>query len=292
VRRFWGLLLALSLLAPIGSAVAGGASTEAMAAEQPPGLTSQGQLPITRQSPAEIPLTTEERAWLDDHPVLRMTGDPDWLPQEAFTADGTYVGIVADVLDLIEPRLGVRFERVPVPTWSEALRMAEAGEVDLLSETTTSGRQGFRFTSPYVQFPVAILARRGPPRLADPAELRGQRLGVVTDYGYVLEFEARYPDIETLPVETVRDGLLSLEDGGIDAFLATNSTASYLITELGLSDLEVVGFADLSIELGFGVARDQPLLLSILNKGLASLTGDCRPKVQMSAFLQDRDVRF
>ena len=73
-------------------------------------------------------------------------------------------------------------------------------------------------------------------------------------------------------METVRDGLLSLEAGGIDAFLATSSTASYLITELGFSDLDVVGFADLSIGLGFGVARDQPLLLSILNKGLASLT--------------------
>lgn len=74
-------------------------------------------------------LSDEERAWLAEHPTIRFTGDPDWLPQEAFTSEGQYVGIVADILDLIEARLGILFERVPVKTWDEAVRLAETADI-------------------------------------------------------------------------------------------------------------------------------------------------------------------
>ena len=57
-----------------------------------------------------------EKNWLAEHQSIRFTGDPDWLPQEAFTIEGQYVGIVADILDLLEVRLGILIERVPVKT--------------------------------------------------------------------------------------------------------------------------------------------------------------------------------
>jgi len=85
-----------------------------------------------------LSLTPQEQAWLIANPTIRFTGDPDWLPQEAFTSEGQYIGIVADILDLLEARLGILFERVPVKTWTKALRLAEAAEVDVLSETTSS----------------------------------------------------------------------------------------------------------------------------------------------------------
>jgi len=108
-----------------------------------------------------IPLSAEESAWLAEHQKIRFTGDPDWLPQEAFTSDGQYIGIVADILDLIEARLGIIFERVPVKTWDEAVRLVETAEVDILSETTSSERETMTFTEPYLGFPVVILAGQG-----------------------------------------------------------------------------------------------------------------------------------
>jgi PAS domain S-box-containing protein len=223
---------------------------------------------------ADIDLTAEEKAWLLANPNIRFTGDPDWLPQEAFTEEGQYVGIVANILELVENRLGLRIERVPVGTWSEAVGLAETGAVDVLSETTSSDREALRFTDPYLDFPVVIIAREGARTVSDPSELKGRRVAVVKGYGYVTSFRRQHPDLTYVEVETVREGLMSLSTGDIDAFISAAPTAYHLMSELGLTNLKFIGFTGLSIDLGFGVSRDKPLLVGILNKALASITDE------------------
>src|SRR5690349_15655631 len=65
-------------------------------------------------------LTPEERAWLAAHPVIRVGNDPGWVPIDFDNEQGQPVGVAADMLKLIEERLGVRFEAVPGQTWAEA----------------------------------------------------------------------------------------------------------------------------------------------------------------------------
>ena len=237
-------------------------------------------LPEDAAGKTSIPLTAEESSWLTEHPKIRFTGDPDWLPQEAFTSEGQYVGIVADILDLLEARLGISFERVPVKTWTEAVSLAENAEIDVLSETTSSERETLTFTSAYLDFPVVIIAQQGAPSIADPGELRGKRVAVVKGYGYVVPFRRQYPDLDYVEVDTVRDGLMRLSANEIDAFISAAPTAYHLMSELGLMNLNVVGFTGLSLDLGFGVRKDLPILVGILNKALASITEEEKLKIR------------
>lgn len=219
-----------------------------------------------------LDLTKEERIWLDNHSTIRFTGDPDWLPQEAFTEDGKQIGMAAEVLDLLESRLGVNFERVPPKTWSEAVRIAEDREVDILSETSDVTREGLSFTDPYLVFPVSIIIRAGSFSTLKPEDLGGKSVAVVRDYGYVQIFQRKYPDLDYMVVDSVREGLLSVSSGHADVFLSATSTASYLISELGLTNLRFSGYTELSIDLAFAVRNDWPVLLSIMQKGLDSIT--------------------
>ncbi len=43
---------------------------------------------------AQLALTEEEQRWIKENPTVRYTGDPNWLPFEAFDAEGNYSGIV------------------------------------------------------------------------------------------------------------------------------------------------------------------------------------------------------
>jgi len=239
-----------------------------------------GSMPDDPAGTTRISLSAEERAWLAERPGLRFTGDPDWLPQEAFTSEGRYVGIVADILDLIEARLGIIFERVPVNTWDEAVRLAETAEVDILSETTSSERESLTFTEPYLDFPVVIIAEQGTEPISDPGELKGKRVAVVKDYGYVVPFRRQFPDLDYVAVDTVRDGLMRLSANEVDAFISATPTAYYLMSELGMMNLKVVGSTDHSLDLGFGVRQDLPVLVSILNKALASITEEEKFKIR------------
>jgi polar amino acid transport system substrate-binding protein len=142
----------------------------------------------------------------------------------------------------------------------------------MLSETTNSERDMLTFTDPYLNFPVVIIAEQGTPSISDPGKLKGKRVAVVKDYGYLVSFRRQFPDLAYVEVETVRDGLIRLSAGEVDAFISAAPTAYYLMSELGLTNLDVVGSADLFLELGFGVRKDMPALVTILNKALASIT--------------------
>src|SRR5210317_659915 len=73
---------------------------------------------------AELKLTKDEQQWIEHHPVVKFTGDPNWLPYEAFDENDNYIGIVAEHLQLIEKSTGLKFEMSPSRTWTESVNKA------------------------------------------------------------------------------------------------------------------------------------------------------------------------
>lgn len=69
---------------------------------------------------ASLELTPSEQKWLQAHPVIKFTGDPNWLPYEAFDKQGNYIGIVAEHVKLIESITGLEFNKIPSQTWTES----------------------------------------------------------------------------------------------------------------------------------------------------------------------------
>ena len=221
-----------------------------------------------------LSLTASEREWLRQHPVVKFTGDPDWLPQEAFTKGGLYIGMVNDYLHLIESMAHIRFQRIPVKTWEEALKLAETRAVDVLSETIGNhDREKYlKFTHAYIDSPVVILTRSDSPPVNSPRELRGKKVILVRDYGYVESLLKLAPGIKQVYVDTVKQGLHKLSSGKCDAMAATHSTATYVMLREGIHNLNISMTTPVSIRLGLGVRKDWPTLVSILNKCLARVT--------------------
>ena len=51
-----------------------------------------------------LDLTPEEKQFLIDHPVIRVTPDPDFPPFEWFDEDGQYSGITSDYVAIFEKK--------------------------------------------------------------------------------------------------------------------------------------------------------------------------------------------
>ncbi|NOY74600.1 MAG: transporter substrate-binding domain-containing protein [Kiritimatiellaeota bacterium] len=222
----------------------------------------------------EIKLTDSELQWLSRHHTVKFTGDPEWLPQEAFTEDGQYIGMVADYLILIERMIPLKFERVPVKSWEDAVNLAETRKVDVLSETTGNGerKKYLTFTNPYLDSPVVIMVRSDETPITSGSELRNKEVILVRDYGYVEDVLKLYPNIKPIYVNTVKDGLCLLSSGKHDAMAVTRSTGNYALMEEDIENLDITLTTSISIKVGLGIRKDWPELVSILNKCFANVT--------------------
>jgi len=92
-----------------------------------------------------------EQRWLTAHPSVRLGIHevPPLVTREEGT--GRHVGLGLDYLALIERRLGIRFEQVPFPSWSQLLDAAKNREVDVVITVPRTPERGnyLDFSPPY-----------------------------------------------------------------------------------------------------------------------------------------------
>lgn len=229
---------------------------------------------LTRPSPGKDIdlLTAEERAWVKAHPVIRFAPDPDFPPTEYFDANGTYSGITADYLDLLEKSLGLRFEIVRLKNWDEVISRARSAGIDMFSAMKTPQRSRYAlFTKPFMDLPAVIIARETAREPLTLAKLKGMKVSVVS--GYALhEFIIRnYPDVHLDVVPDVQTGLRKVSFGTSDAFVENLASASYYIEREGIANLRIAGDSGYSYRMAFASRADWPILNRILDKGLARI---------------------
>jgi len=218
-------------------------------------------------------LTDAEKKWLQDNPIVTFTGDPNWLPYEAFTDKGEYIGIVAEHLNLISEMTGIKVNFSPSKTWTESVEKAKAGVVDVLSETDDSDlKSHLNFTKRYITNPIVIVMSAKQNYVEDINAISNMRIALIRDYGYAAKIRKKYADIEFVTVEDIQDGLVSVSTGKVDALLCTLALCSYTISDLGLNDVRITGKTEFDTSLAFGVQKNLPVLLSILDKSISRIS--------------------
>ena len=216
---------------------------------------------------AELALTDSERQWLNENPTVSFTGDPNWLPYEAFDANGEYIGIVAEHLKLISKISGITFDMSPSATWTESTEKAKSGMVDILSETDDSDlKSHLVFSNSYLSNPIVIAMHNRENYVESISVVKDRKLALIRDYGYASKIRRQYPDIDFITVDDIQDGLLAVSTGEVDALLCTLALCSYTIAELGLNNVRIVGKTEFDTKLALGVQKQLPELVSILNK--------------------------
>ena len=222
-----------------------------------------------------------EKKWLLEHPVIRFTGDPNWLPYEAFDTKGHYIGMVAEYLKLLEKKLPIKFSIIPTHSWNESIEKVESGAVDMLSETVDSDlRSQLVFTQAYLSSPVVIVMRNDEDYVDSIDDIKQRRLAVVKDYGYNPAIFHAYPSIKFVEVDSVPKGLLAVSTGEIDALFCTLAQASYQIANQGINNIRIVGKTEFMTQLGFGVRKEFAPLVPLLDRALNSINE--REKQQVS----------
>ena len=221
-----------------------------------------------------VELTSEEAAWLQAHPVVRWGVDPAWPPFSYPNRKGELVGIDAELTRLVAERAGVRIILVRTSSWSETLARARAGEIDFLSGTAiTSDRMAeFDYSDEYASFPVVIITRKEGPFITSIHGLDGAKIAGPRDHVTSERVRQHFPAAHMILTDTSEQALLKVSTGQADAAVMNLAVAAYLLKLRGLGNLKISGLTRYEFPFRFAVRKDAPLLQSILNKGLSTLT--------------------
>jgi len=239
-----------------------------------------------------IPLTDQERAYLAGLPPLRIGMDPDWPPYAFVDARGNPSGISADYLKYIVHSLHIKTLRVESKSWSDAIRLANGGKVDVLIAMSPDNKLTvpFLLTESYIDYPEVIITRKSTPPLVDIRSLDGLRVAMVEDDGLKTA-----PGLGTssafhrVSVNTVQKGLQIVADGEADAFIGNLGVVERLIREHYAGVLYVSGATGYSQSLGFGVAPGYEPLRELMDRVLKAVPEEDRERIQntwLSTYLQ------
>ena len=230
--------------------------------------------PALYASNSPIELTSEEKAFIAENPVVHLGVDPAFIPYEFIDSDGIYKGIAADYIDLISQRIGIQFVVEMNLTWEQAYEMAVRKELDVLPciGKTAEREPYFLFSDSYYSFIRVFFINTNNSRIKSFEDLMGQKVAVQSNsshYGFLQQ----YPSIQMSLYSDVVEALQAVSSGKEAAFVGNLATSNYLIKSNGITNLKYIEIdSEKKQFLYFAVRNDWPQLVSILNKGLASIT--------------------
>ncbi len=232
-------------------------------------------------SAIRLRLTPEEEAYLRRRGLIRYCADPEFMPFEGVTGKGKITGMSSDYIQLLSERIGVPFSLVRTTNWTEALDKAQSRECDILTVAASNPKrlEYLNFTKPYLENPIVIATRQDEFFVESIDALAGKKVGMVKGYSFVASFKAGHPGIRFVDVDSIVDGLTSLQKGELDAYIDSVPTIGYYMRKEHISDLKISGRLKSTWDLGIGVRNDDPLLLSVLEKALASISDEERRRI-------------
>lgn len=219
----------------------------------------------------EIKLSDEERAWLKQHPVIRVSSEPDWPPFD-FVSAGKPTGFAIDYLRLLAEKLPVQLQFITAG-WAELMGKFKAGEIDVLHPLSFSKNRAefIHFTKPFFSLSRVAVVREGEEKIKRVDQLYGKTLASGKGWSFTTYVREAHPEINLLIVDSALEGLKAVQFGEADAWIDNYPTSRFLIDSHHLNNLklgsEIEGIAGYkSASYHIGVRKDIPILRDILQK--------------------------
>ncbi len=233
----------------------------------------------------DLHLSKQERAWLNENPVLTLGIDPYWLPVEYVNSQSKLDGVSGELIQYLEKRLGIQFSYDVEKSWAQTLEDFSAGKIDLLSAMTiTDERQKkFLFTHKYLTLPGVVATRKGH-EIRELSELSEKRIAVVESYASHDYIAAAYPNAELVFVNTPAEGLKLTAQGQVDGYVDNLAVIGHSIREQGYVNLVIGAKLPYTQNIAMAAHPDLPILQSILNKTLQTIPDQTLQEMQRKHF--------
>lgn len=221
------------------------------------------------------PLTQEEREWLSKHDGrIRLTNAPDWPPTAFVDSNKIFKGISPDYMRLIEKKLNFKFKILHHKTWKEMLQDAIDKKVDVVGaiQKTPNRSKHLIFTEPFLKIPNVIVVRKEVKGTFDLERLKDMKIAIGEGFAVEEYIKKNYSFLDIITVLDDYSLLKKVVNKEADAMISDLPTVSFFIKKHNIMDVRVAGDTNYDLELRIASRNDWPILIRIVEKGLALIT--------------------
>ncbi|CAK16484.1 transporter substrate-binding domain-containing protein [Pseudomonas entomophila] len=221
----------------------------------------------------KLQLSPREDRWLREHPVMRVVVNDTAAPLTFFDNNDRLRGIVADLLELIRLRTGLRFKIQRASGDGDMIEQLESGRADIIATHSTDTRRGnaLQVSRPYLESAYVLVGRGGADQPSSLTLLKGKRVAVPRDSNVAALLATRHPQVRQVATESAYYAMALLGSGAVDAVIATLIDANHMVaTGSDLVIRSTVGTEPATFSMATTAQASE--LASILDKALLSIS--------------------
>ena len=222
---------------------------------------------------AKKTVTDEEKAWLSEHPVIKVGYMGNYLPYCATDSDGQATGIVTDVINAAFAALELgtvpEIEFIAYDGYSEIVDALVAGEIDYGFPVDSSL---WRLEQDGISASAEVISDRGALFYKTVCEKENVRTLAVNESNVLQRDYTRqtFPDAEIVYYPTIKDCLNAVLTGKADGTIMDTLRVQYVTQQEQYNDLSYVQLSEGTGKC-FGVRQGSKDALLLINRGLKLL---------------------
>ena len=222
-------------------------------------------------SQKNLTFTKLEKDILSKTSKIRVCVKSSWAPYE-YIEDGKHMGVTSDYLKYFEKILGLSFITIPTKSLSQSLEFIKDKKCDILPSSTITipSLDYMNFTKPYIISNYVLAMKTGQKQVDDV--FKTEKIGILKGFENAEYFNTLYPNFKIVEFDSLEKGLSAVNKDKIDGFIGLSSTISSLINNKKFHDIKIIEEFEKQKELSLGIRNDKPVLLSIFQKVLSSIS--------------------
>ena len=215
-------------------------------------------------------LTRDEKEYLAAHPVITAAASPGQKPYTYFE-NGEAKGVIAEIMQLMEKDLGVRFDVRETKTNGELMQLLTEGKIEAVADYYADHNWGHMhnaiLTFPYLNINYVPVMRRDRSMPQEPL------VACVKSHFYTHEYvEKKYPVEQLVYFDTVDECMDAVNRGSADVTFLKAITVEHDIEQGNYLNLYTNGSVVFSHQVSLAVSKKaDPRLVQILNKEINHL---------------------
>ena len=240
-----------------------------------------GAIPDQSQEQMQVSFSKKEKEYLASIEEITIGYCDYWFPFSFFGSDDKAKGMLVDFTELLSKRIGKKIRQVKKEPWVDFLKSIEDKELDLLGGAleTSSRRKYMEFSKPLLRDPLSFSTRQEMMYTENFDEVKDKSFTCVEGYACAEILQRTYPSIKVILVKNPLEGLKLVRQGKAYGYVDSSLTIYSLLREQNMLDMKINGKVTGFLDIGIGIRKGSPELISIIEKAILSISEEDRRRI-------------